>query len=274
MALPCDVASVRHIQGRVTCLIQLDQIASHKHIDCIINLAGEPLAESRWSPERKQHFLQSRLNTTDALLSFVQRLEHKPTTLLSGSAVGYYGHWQDEELDEASPPRESFSHQLCDQWEQRAQQMEVFGTRVCLLRIGVVLGRDGGPLQELRRSFDLGVATQLGSGQQWMPWIHLHDVLDICAFLLDNTHISGPLNLTAPAPVTHAGFCVALKSRLTTAVVKVRVPAALVRLLVGEMADEVLLSGQRVLPGKLLDEGYAFRYPELNSALQQLTTSR
>ena len=274
LVLTRDLANVRHIRGRITCITNLEQIASDERIDCIINLAGEPLAESRWTEERKQHFLHSRLTTTDALLSLVQRLEHKPETLLNGSAVGYYGHWQDEELDENSPPRDCFSHQLCARWEQRARQMEAFGVRVCLLRIGVVLGRDGGPLQELRRSFDLGVAAQLGNGQQWMPWIHLHDVLDICGFLLANPNIHGPVNLAAPVPVTHAGFCASLKQQLSNALVTIRVPAFLVRMLVGEMADEVLLSGQRVLPTKLLEHGYSFRYPELETALHQLTAGR
>ncbi|MDG9922711.1 MULTISPECIES: TIGR01777 family oxidoreductase [unclassified Pseudomonas] len=274
LVLTRDLANVRHIRGRITCLTSLEQIASDERIDCIINLAGEPLAESRWNEERKRRFLQSRLTTTDALLSLVQRLEHKPDVLLNGSAVGYYGHWQDEELDENSAARSCFSHQLCAQWEERARQMEAFGVRVCLLRIGVVLGRDGGPLQELRRSFDLGVAAQLGNGQQWMPWIHLHDVLDICVFLLANPNIQGPINLTAPEPVTHAGFCTLLKRQLPSALISVRVPTLLVRMLVGEMADEVLLSGQRVLPAKLLEHGYAFRYPELAIALRQLTAAR
>lgn len=267
-------ANLGGIRGRVTCLSDLQQIATDERIDAIINLAGEPLAASRWTTRRKQRFLQSRLDVTDALLQLVARLEHKPEVLLNGSAVGFYGHWQDEQLNEESPGRDGFSHQLCQQWEQRALRMEAFGVRVCLLRIGVVLGRNGGPLKELRRSFDLGVAAELGNGRQWMPWIHLHDVLDICALLLATPDIKGPINVTAPAPVTHAAFVAALQEHTPTARLRVRIPAPLVRLLVGEMADEVLLSGQRVLPAKLLEHGYTFRYVQLVPALQELTQRR
>ncbi|MDX5372820.1 MAG: TIGR01777 family oxidoreductase [Pseudomonadaceae bacterium] len=273
MVLTRNPANLGQIQGRVTCLTDLGQIDDSEHIDCIINLAGEPLAAARWTPERKRRFLHSRLEVTEALLQLVQRLEHKPETLLSGSAVGYYGHWQDQELDESSAPHDCFSHQLCAQWEQRAQQIRDLGVRVCLLRIGVVLGRHAGPFAELRRSFNLGVASQLGHGRQWMPWIHLHDVLDICTFLLDRPNIEGPVNLTAPSPVTHADFVTLLQQQLPSALIRVRIPAFMVRWLVGEMAEEVLLSGQRVLPAKLLEQGYAFRYPDLNAALQQLTAA-
>lgn len=262
------------IRSRVTCLTDLRQVDDDERIDAIINLAGEPLAAGRWSARRKQRFLHSRLDVTDALLQLAQRLTNKPDVLLSGSAVGFYGHWHDEALNEHSPGRACFSHQLCQQWEQRALTMEGFGVRVCLLRIGIVLGREGGPLEVLRRSFELGVAAELGSGQQWMPWIHLHDVLDSCALLIACPDISGPVNLTAPVPVTHTTFVATLKRHIPRALFKVRVPASVVRMLVGEMADEVLLRGQRVMPEKLLERGYTFRYPELASALEQLVQRR
>lgn len=271
IVLTRNPANLWQIRGRVSCITDLGQIANNERIDCIINLAGEPLAASRWTTERKLDFLQSRITVTDALLQLVERLERKPEVLLSGSAVGYYGHWDDQKLDEHSVPRDCFSHQLCAQWEQRAQQMQTYGVRVCLLRIGIVLGRDGGPLEELRRPFDLGVASQLGCGAQWMPWIHLHDLLDICAFLLDRTDIEGPVNLSAPNPVIHTEFVTQLRRQLPFTLIRVHVPAFLVRWLVGEMADEVLLSGQRVLPSKLLESGYSFRYPELAAALNQAT---
>ncbi|MEO4047355.1 TIGR01777 family oxidoreductase [Pseudomonas sp. CAU 1711] len=270
LVLTRDPANLRDIRGRVTCLTSLEQIADDERLDAIVNLAGEPLAGGRWTAARKQRFLHSRLRVTDQLLSLVQRLQHKPEVLLNGSAVGYYGHWRDEPLDEQSPAHDCFSHRLCAQWEERALRMESYGVRVCLLRIGIVLGPNGGPLQELRRPFDLGLATQLGDGRQWMPWIHLHDVLDICAFLIATPSIRGAVNLTAPQPVTHASFCALLKAQLPQARLKVRVPALLVRALVGEMADEVLLSGQRVLPQKLLAQGYDFRFAELAPALRQL----
>ncbi|QFT21751.1 Epimerase family protein [Pseudomonas sp. THAF187a] len=273
LILTRDLASLGQVRGRISALTDLAQIASDERIDCLINLAGEPLAGQRWNPARKQRFLSSRLDTTDALLQLVQRLEHKPEVLLSGSAVGYYGHWQDEPLDEDSEAHDGFSHRLCAQWEARALQMQALGLRVCLLRIGIVLGRDGGPLAEFKRPFELGVASQLGDGRQWMPWIHLDDVLDICSYLM-HTPLSGPINLTAPEPVSHQDFCQALQRQVPWARLRLKVPAALVRLLLGEMADEVLLTGQRVVPTRLLQSGYRFRYPQLQPALQQLLARR
>jgi hypothetical protein len=264
--------AARGLDGRVTLLSSLEQIGDDEVIDCIINLAGEPLAAGRWNPTRKTAFGASREQMTEQLLQLAQRLQHKPKTLLSGSAVGYYGHHQDAYLDEQSAAHDGFSHQLCKRWEDRALELENLGIRVCLLRIGIVLGRDGGPLQTLRLPFDFGIATQLGDGRQWMPWIHLDDVLDSCAFLMGRTDIRGAVNLCAPEPVTQATFSQQLKQRIRQALIDVKVPAALLRLLVGEMADEVLLSGQRVIPTKLRETGYTFRYPTLAAALDGLVT--
>ncbi|MBB2495111.1 TIGR01777 family protein [Pseudomonas sp. UL070] len=259
------------LAGRISYLSDLDQIASHERIDCIINLAGEPLAHGRWTPQRKATFLSSRLQVTDALLRLVERLQQKPEVLLNASAVGFYGHQHDQRLNEQAAPVDCFSHQLCQQWEHAALNFETQGVRVCLLRIGIVLGRNGGPLQELRSSFDLGLATRLGNGRQWMPWIHLQDVLDTCAFLLTRPDLTGAFNVTAPEPVQQATFSHALGKQLACLPISLPVPAKLLRLLVGEMADEILLSGQRVVPRKLLDSGYQFAYPDLSKALKELT---
>ncbi len=262
--------AARGLDGRVTLLTSLEQIGDDEVIDCIVNLAGEPLAAGRWTPARKAAFGASRERMTEQLLQLAQRLRHKPKTLLSGSAVGYYGHHQDAFLDERAAAHDGFSHQLCKRWEDRALALESLGIRVCLLRIGIVLGRDGGPLQTLRLPFDFGIATQLGDGRQWMPWIHLDDVLDSCAFLMGRPDIQGAVNLCAPEPVTQAAFSRQLKQHIRQALIGVKVPAALLRLLVGEMADEVLLSGQRVIPGKLMEKGYVFRYGTLAVALDHL----
>ncbi|MET1077991.1 MAG: TIGR01777 family oxidoreductase [Pseudomonas sp.] len=256
--------------GRIAFITDLQLIRSDERIDGIINLAGEPLAKGRWTPARKAIFLQSRLQVTDALLQLVKRLQHKPELLLNASAVGYYGHQQDGLLDEHAAAIDCFSHQLCSQWEKRALTFEQRGLRVCLLRIGIVLGNNGGPLQELRRSFELGVATQLGSGRQWLPWIHLHDVLDICAFLLSKPELQGAVNVTAPEPVTQAEFATTLARQLGNTPFRIKVPARLLRLLMGEMADEILLSGQRVVPRKLLEHGYTFAHSTLPAALADL----
>jgi uncharacterized protein len=263
-------SAAKDLDGRVTLLTNLEQIGDDEVIDCIVNLAGEPLAAGRWTQTRKAAFSASRVRITEQLLQLAQRLRHKPKTLLSGSAVGYYGHHQDAVLDERAAAHDGFSHQLCKRWEDRALALENLGVRVCLLRIGIVFGRDGGPLQTLRLPFDFGVATQLGDGRQWLPWVHLDDVLDSCAFLMGRPDIRGPVNLCAPEPVTQAELAQQLRWRIRQALFRVRVPGAVLRLLVGEMADEVLLNGQRTVPAKLLEKGYVFRHADLAGALDNL----
>ncbi len=267
-----SVPATSGLAGRICYLSNLNQISNDERIDCIINLAGEPLARGRWTPQRKTSFLSSRLQVTEDLLHLVQRLQHKPEVLLNASAVGYYGHQQDQHLDEQAVPVDCFSHQLCRQWEEAAKAFEPLGLRVCLLRIGVVLGRHAGPLQELRRSFDWGLATRLGNGRQWMPWVHLQDVLDICAYLLEHPELSGAFNITAPEPVSQAVFSRTLGRQLACLPVNLSIPAWALRLLIGEMADEILLSGQRVVPRKLLESGYRFAHPNLPEALADLTS--
>ncbi|WP_339463580.1 TIGR01777 family oxidoreductase [Pseudomonas sp. EA_105y_Pfl2_R69] len=263
-------SAARGLDGRVTLLTSLDQVGDDEIIDCIVNLAGEPLAAGRWNTARKAAFSASRERMTEQLLQLAQRLQHKPKTLLNGSAVGYYGHHQDAYLDERSSAHEGFSHQLCKRWEDRALELENLGVRVCLLRIGIVFGRNGGPLQTLRLPFDFGIATQLGDGRQWIPWIHLDDVLDSCAFLMGRPDIRGAVNLCAPEPVTQAELALQLRRRIRQALFRVRVPAAVLRLLVGEMADEVLLNGQRTVPAKLLENGYVFQHADLSGTLDDL----
>ncbi|MDE1464709.1 TIGR01777 family oxidoreductase [Spartinivicinus poritis] len=271
IVLTRNIASgAKGIQGKVTYITALDYVSDKDQIDVIINLAGEPLAGSRWNKKKKAGFLSSRLNTTSELLALVQRLEQKPQSLISGSAIGFYGPHADEELDEQAGCVDGFSHQLCHQWEQAALKFEEHGLRVCLLRMGVVLGKNGGPLVQLQIPFKLKVATQLGEGKQWMSWVHLDDVIAMMCYLVAQHDIEGAVNITAPQPVTNEQFAESL-GRVEKTWFKFRMPAAWLKVLVGEMATEVLLTGQRVVPSKIVKNGYQFKYPELHSCLKSLS---
>ena len=255
--------------GSLDYISSLDAIANDEVIDAVINLAGASLADRRWTTRYKREIFSSRLDTTRDLVSLLSRLTRTPTTLLSASAIGYYGHHEDELLGESSEPVSGFAQDLCQQWEQIALEAEALGVRVCLLRLGVVLDKNGGAFAQMERPFRMGVANWLGQGKQWLSWIHREDVIAAIEFLLVNDALSGPFNLTAPAPVTSRGFCDALKRRRRT-FITAPVPAAVMRLMVGEMADELLLNGQRVLPTALRESGFAFRYPALDDALQAI----
>ncbi len=265
-----DKATARTLVDDRTYLISDLSLLGNKAVfDVIINLAGEPLAKERWTPQSKSRFIQSREAVTRAIFQLVRRLEHKPEVLINGSAIGYYGPHDDELLNESGAVSDSFSHQLCQRWENAAMEFESLGVRVCCLRIGIVLGRDGGPLKELRSSFDWGCALTLGSGKQWMSWIHRDDLIAMILFLVRNKHLSGAFNGTAETPVTAVTFTDVLR-QFIRAPLKLRMPAKLLSLIVGEMADEILLTGQRVIPERLLDAGYSFQYPSLADALSAI----
>jgi uncharacterized protein len=247
----------------------LAQIPSSTQFDAVFNLAGASMAGARWTASYKQDIVSSRVDTTQALVELLQRLEHKPQTLLSASAIGIYGHHGDEELAEDGSGVPGFSHTLCQRWEQAALAAEELGVRVCLLRFGVVLDRDGGAMLELARPFRFGVANWLGKGSQWLSWVHRRDVIAAILFLLEQRDLSGPFNITAPQPVTSRGFCEVMK-RYQRTFITAPVPAPVIRLLVGEMADELLLNGQRVVPAALQQAGFEFQFSELDDALRDI----
>lgn len=239
------------------------------YFDAVINLAGENLSARRWNTAFKQRIVASRLETTQALLAWIQQQKSPPRVLLSGSAVGFYGDRGDQVLDESSPAgsEEEFSVSLCQQWEQLALQAESLGLRVCLLRTGIVLGQ-GGALAQLLPPFKLGLGGPVGSGRQWMPWIHLQDEVRAIVFLLEHGELSGPFNLTAPAPARNAAFARALGRALRRPAL-LPMPGFALKLAMGEMA-ELVLGGQKVKPVKLLQAGFEFQYPQLEQALKDL----
>jgi len=254
-----DRPSCRFVQS-------LDQLPDSDALDAVINLAGASLAARRWNDAYKREIVASRMDITREVLDLMARLERPPEALLSASAIGYYGHHGDECLAEESPTTAGFAQQLCSDWESMALQVQPLGVRVCLLRLGVVLDHDGGALQEMATSYRVGVASWLGSGTQWLSWVHRQDVISAIEFLLARDDLQGPFNVTAPEPVTGRDFALALQAHHRT-FLRAGVPAVVARLLVGEMADELLLNGQRVVPQGLEAAGFVFGYRDVASAL-------
>jgi uncharacterized protein (TIGR01777 family) len=251
------------------CINRLDDLDVGERLDALVNLAGASLAGQRWTAAYKRDIVASRLDITNGLVLLCQRLRHKPAVLVSASAIGYYGHHGDEKLDEQGAVEPGFSQDLCRRWEDSASRAQQAGVRVCIARLGVVLDREGGAMDQMARPFRFRVANWLGSGNQWLSWVHRRDVVSALLFLLIRPDLSGPFNVTAPGPVTSRGFCEAMKARMPT-LVTAPVPAGVLRLMVGEMADELLLNGQRVLPARLLEAGFEFDFPQLAEALADI----
>lgn len=237
-------------------------------VDAVINLAGAPIVEQRWTDARKAVLRSSRIDLTARLVDWMRQQPKPPEVLISGSAVGYYGSHGDEVLDETAEPVPGFAHELCRDWEQAALEAESLGVRVCLIRTGVVLGPGGGALAKMLPAFRLGLGGPIGNGRQWMSWIHLEDEVGAIIYLLDNPPLHGPFNLTAPEPVTNEVFSDTL-GRMLHRPALMRVPSVMMHLLLGE-ASELLLEGQRVIPEYLYNAGYAFRHPGFEEALEQV----
>jgi uncharacterized protein (TIGR01777 family) len=236
--------------------------------DGVINLAGEPIAGKRWSEAQKKKLRKSRIDTTRALATAIGKAKKKPALLLNASAVGYYGPRGDEVITEESGPGGDFLAGLCSDWENEAKRAESYGVRVIRLRTGIVLGKGGGALAKMVPPFKLFIGGPLGSGKQWMPWIHLEDEIGMIQFLMENSNAHGAVNACAPNPVTMKEFCRTLGSVLNRPC-WAPVPAFALRLLLGEMA-EMLLTGQRAVPAAAERLGYRFRHPELREALENI----
>ncbi len=235
--------------------------------DAVIHLAGEPIAQ-RWTPEAKRRILESRVEGTRRLIA---ALPAPPRVFICSSAVGFYGSRGDEVLTEASPPGTGFLAGVCTAWEGAADDARARGMRVVKLRTGMVLGRGGGALDRMLPAFRMGAGGRLGSGRQWMPWIHLDDHLALVEFALAQASVSGPLNAVAPNPVTNRDFTATLARALHRPAF-LPAPVFALKAMFGEMAC-VLLDSQRVIPRAALDAGFEFRHPELGPALQDILRS-
>ncbi|PKM31394.1 MAG: TIGR01777 family protein [Gammaproteobacteria bacterium HGW-Gammaproteobacteria-11] len=234
-------------------------------IEAVVNLAGEPIADKPWTDKRKAVLWASRVTLTEQLVSWIGSLSVKPKVLVSGSAVGWYGDGGDSLITESSPARVEYTHTLCDAWESAAKRAASHGIRVCLLRTGLVLAADGGFLQRLRMPFKLGLGGPIGSGQHYMPWVHLEDMVGIIQFLLQSPECKGPYNATAPNPVTNKVFAQRLGKAFGRPAF-IPLPGFALKLALGEMAG-LLLTGQNAVPEKLLKAGYRFRFDQLDTAL-------
>ena len=263
---PAKAASLRPPFRLVT---SLDQIPNDAAIDTILNLAGEPIANGLWTRRKRRKILASRLRMTRDVVRLIRRLETRPSLLISGSAIGWYGLWQDEELTEFDGGKRCFSHRLCEAWEHAANKAIRDGVRVVRLRIGLVLGTEGGLLGRMLPAFEFGLGGPFGSGTQWMSWIARDDLVRLIVHIITTPQLRGPVNATAPVPVTNAEFAAALGAALHRPAV-MRMPAALLHRLAGDLADELFLGGQRVLPDKAWTSGFVFRHATLDSAFEAI----
>lgn len=237
-------------------------------IDAVVNLAGENIAGTFWTPARKARLRDSRLLATRTLVRAISACAQPPKTFISGSAVGYYGARGDELVTERTPPGTGFLAELCIDWEQEARAGALAQTRLAIVRSGLVLGADGGALKKMILPFKLGLGATLGSGQQYMPWIHVDDWVALVSWLIATARAAGAFNASAPKPVTNREFTRTL-GRVVRRPAVFHAPAFVLRIGLGEMAD-MLLTGQRVLPAAAEDLGFRFAHRELEPALRSL----
>jgi hypothetical protein len=252
----------------IKALNSLDQLKPEDTYQVIINLAGAPIFDARWTDARKQVIRDSRINLTKQLVACIARMTVKPELLISGSAIGYYGDQGDTLLTEHATVRNDFSQQLCADWENEAKKAGQFGVRVCLIRTGLVLGEGGGFVQRMLMPFKWGMGGRLGDGRQWMSWIHRQDWIAIALKMITDVSMQGAYNATAPNPVTNSQFTRTLAHCLKRPAL-LPVPACLLKMVLGEMSG-LVLGSQRVLPERLLAEGFKFHYTDLSSALTQV----
>ena len=237
--------------------------------DCVIvNLAGENIASGRWTGAKKQRILQSRLDSADRIVRSIRLAERVPSAVIQASAVGYYGPRDDNPVDESAPSGTGFLADVCRQWEASTAPLDEMGIRRCVIRTGMVLGQ-GGALARMLPPFRAYLGGPPGTGLQGVSWIHLVDQVGAIRFLMERESARGAYNLTAPNPVVFRTFARIL-GELLHRPSGLKTPAFALRALFGEMADEILLSGQIVLPSRLLDAGFQFRFPELEGALEDI----
>jgi uncharacterized protein (TIGR01777 family) len=249
-------------------MASLDEWQANQTFDAVINLAGEPIVDARWTAQRKQVLWDSRVSLTKSLVQCIAAARHKPRVLLSGSAIGYYGNRGDAVLDESAAAGEDFAAMLCKAWEEAALDAEKSGVRVCLLRTGLVLSRHNGLLGRMLLPFRLGLGARLGDGNQWMSWVHIDDYVGMLLSFLVNSRANGPYNMTAPQPATNKEFTETLAKALHRPAPFI-MPAMLLKPVMGERAC-LLLEGQKVVPGKMTAEGFRFSYTYLADALHDL----
>jgi uncharacterized protein (TIGR01777 family) len=242
-------------------------------LDAVVHLAGENIAEGRWTDEKKRAILDSRVEGTALLSETLATLKRPPTVFVSASAIGYYGDRGDELLTESSTPGNDFLAHVCLEWEKAASPAAEKGIRTVLARFGIILDQNGGALAKMLTPFQMGIGGRVGNGKQWMSWIALDDVVGAIRFMLFDRSVDGPVNYVAPFPVTNAEFTKTLGSVLSRPTF-LPIPAFGVRLAFGEMGDRLLLASQRVEPAVLKARGFSFTFPRLEFALKHILQKR
>lgn len=266
IALTRSTSKAEQLIGQgITAITELSQV-DFNQLDAVINLAGEPIFGKRWSAKHKQLLCQSRWQLTEQLYQAISTATTPPSIFISGSAIGYYGAQNQQIINEDyAHPFADFSHTLCQRWEEIALQASSAETRVCLLRTGIVLAKQGGALQRMLLPFKLGLGGKMGSGQQYMSWIHIQDMVRLIDFLLLHPTLQGAFNATAPYPVTNSEFTQQLATTLRRPAI-LPLPSPILRFIMGEMAD-LVLNSQRVVPARLTTASFNFTYPQLAEAL-------
>ena len=261
---------VREVAWRADGAAESALVAAVEGAGAVVNLAGAGIADRRWTAARKRLLLDSRILPTRSLVEAVRTAARRPPVFLQGSAVGYYGATLDDRIsDESAPPGDDFLGQVCVQWENAATPARDLGCRLVLFRTGLVLAADDGALAVLKRPFLFFVGGRVASGRQYFPWIHVDDWVEMAVWAIDTPAASGPINSTAPRPVTNAEFSKAL-ARALRRPSWLPVPGFALKVLVGEFANDGLIKGQRVVPARATALGFRFRYPDVDEALREI----
>lgn len=255
-------------RGALTVVSWDDMPGAVDGADAIVNLAGASIFGTRWTEEQKKRIVNSRLKAGESVMNALAKAESKPAVLVQGSGVGYYG-LSKEPVDEDSPNGEGFLADTARRWEDSTKDAESMGVRRVIARTSMVLGKDGGALEQFVRPFKMFAGGVIGSGKQWLTWVHIDDEIGAIEFLMDRDDLSGPFNISAPEPETMTDFVRTL-GRVLKRPAWLPVPSFVIKTVLGEMGEELILSGQRALPNRLLASGYEFRFPRLRQAFEDL----
>ena len=267
LASRSEPKSERDIQWNADAGFADEDLLRLEGLDAVIHLAGESIGALRWTDEKKKAIRGSRVHGTRTMIEAFARLEKKPKVFISASAIGFYGDRGDEEMTETSSVGDTFLSEVSKEWESESRRAEDMGIRTVLLRNGIVLSKDGGALATMMTPFKLGVGGVVGSGKQWMSWVSLDDAVGIVNYALENENLRGAVNVVSPNPVTNEEFTKTLGEVLYRPTF-LPLPEFAVNLVFGEMGDALLIDSTRVVPKRLLDSGFKFRYPEIKSALE------
>lgn len=262
----------QHIHWNTSTGFAEEDLPRLEGLDAVVHLAGENVSGLRWTDEKKKSIRDSRVFGTRTMIEAFAKIENKPKVFISGSAIGFYGDRDDEEVTETSPAGKTFLANVCKEWEAESRRAEDMGIRTVLLRTGIVLSKDGGALATMLTPFKLGIGGVVGSGKQWMSWVSLDDVVAIINSALDNENLRGAVNVTSPNPVTNEEFTKTLGSVLYRPTF-LPIPEFAVNLVLGEMGDALLLASTKVIPKRLIEAGYEFKYTELKSAIEHAVRS-